>query len=132
MSTDIRRHDSDSSGGDTAHDDESLNGDHRTDQALAAEQRFGLVVEAAPSGMVMVDQTGAIVMVNTQAERMFGYSRDELLGQPVEILVPPRYRGHHPGLREAFQRAPQARPMGAGRELFGLRKDGGEFPVEIG
>ena len=105
---------------------------HQPEAALAAEQRFRLVVEAAPSGMVMVDRTGAIVMANAQAERMFGYSRTELLGQPVEILVPPRYRAHHPGLREVFQRAPQARPMGAGRELFALKKDGSEFPVEIG
>src|SRR4051812_49748659 len=82
--------------------------------------------------MVMIDSTGVIVMVNAQAERVFGYSRTELLGQPIEILVPPRYRGHHPGLREAFQRTPQARPMGAGRELYALRKDGSEFPVEIG
>jgi two-component system sensor kinase FixL len=103
-----------------------------TGQAIAAEQRFRLVVEAAPSAMVMVDQTGAIVMVNAQAERMFGYPRAELLGQSVEILVPPRYRGHHPGLREAFYREPRARPMGAGRELYGLRNDGSEFPVEIG
>ena len=75
---------------------------HQTEQALAAEQRFRLVVEAAPSAMVMVDPTGAIVMVNAQAERMFGYSRTELLGQPVEMLVPPRYRANHPGLREGF------------------------------
>jgi len=99
---------------------------------LATEQRFRLVVEAAPSAMIMADRAGTIVMVNAQAERMFGYSRDELLGQSIETLVPPRYRGHHPGLREAFHREPRARPMGAGRELYGLKKDGGEFPVEIG
>ncbi len=105
---------------------------HQTEQALAAEQRFRLVVEAAPSAMVMVDPTGAIVMVNAQAERMFGYTRTELLGRPVEILVPPRYRANHPGLREGFYGEPRARPMGAGRELYGLKKDGSEFPVEIG
>src|SRR6185369_6749289 len=104
----------------------------RDEQAVAAERRFRLVVEAAPSAMVMVDRTGAISLVNAQAERMFGYSRDELLGQSVETLVPARYRGHHPGLREAFHSDPRARPMGAGRELYGLRKDGSEFPVEIG
>jgi two-component system, LuxR family, sensor kinase FixL len=125
-----------SAGNNSNHDaiDRGGRGDrgHQTEQALAVEQRFQLVVEAAPSAMVMVDPTGAIVMVNAQAERVFGYSRTELLGQAVEILVPPRYRAHHPGLREAFQRAPHARPMGAGRELYALRKDGSEFPVEIG
>src|SRR5690349_21233204 len=70
----------------------------QTEPVLAAEQRFRLVVEAAPSAMVMIDPTGAIVMVNAQLERVFGYSRDEVLGQSVEILVPPRYRAHHPGM----------------------------------
>ena len=105
---------------------------HQTEQAVAAEQRFRLVVEAAPNAMVMINQAGAIVMVNAEAERYFGYSRAELLGQLVEMLVPERFRGDHPGLREAFFAAPRARPMGAGRELYGLRKDGSEFPVEIG
>lgn len=105
---------------------------YQAEQAIAAERRFRLVVEAAPSAMVMIDRNGAIAMVNTQAERMFGYSRDELLGRSVEALVPPRYRGHHPGLRDTFFGQPRARPMGAGRELYGLRKDGSEFPVEIG
>jgi two-component system, LuxR family, sensor kinase FixL len=114
------------------HCDGSLDRGHQAKPVLAAERRFQLVVEAAPSGMVMVDRTGAIVMVNAQTERMFGYSRTELFGQPVEILVPLRHRAPHSGLREAFYGAPQARPMGAGRELFGLKKDGGEFPVEIG
>jgi PAS domain S-box-containing protein len=98
----------------------------------AVELRFRLVVEAAPNAMVMINQAGAIVMVNVQAERVFGYPRDELLGQPVEMLVPQRFRGHHPGLRQAFFAEPRARPMGAGRELYGLRKNGSEFPVEIG
>jgi two-component system sensor kinase FixL len=98
----------------------------------AVELRFRLVVEAAPNAMVMINQAGAIVMVNVQAERVFGYPRDELLGQPVEMLVPQRFRGHHPGLRQAFFAEPRARPMGAGRGLYGLRKDGSEFPVEIG
>ena len=104
----------------------------RMEQESASEARFRLVVEAAPNAMVMVNQAGAIVMVNVQAERVFGYPRDELLGQPVEMLVPQRFRGHHPGLRQAFFAEPRARPMGAGRELYGLRKDGSEFPVEIG
>jgi len=97
-----------------------------------SEQRFRLVVEAAPNSMVMVDRAGKIVMVNAQAERVFGYSRTELVGQPVEMLVPERFRSHHPELRKTFFADPQPRPMGAGRDLYGLKKDGSEFPVEIG
>ena len=97
-----------------------------------SEQRFRLVVEAAPNAMVMVDRTGKIVMVNSQAERVFGYSRPELIGQPVEMLVPERFRSHHPELRKTFFTDPQPRLMGAGRDLYGLKKDGSEFPVEIG
>jgi two-component system sensor kinase FixL len=104
----------------------------QAEEEIAAELRFRLVVEAAPNAMVMVSQAGAIVMVNAQTERVFGYSRIELLGQSVEMLVPPRFRGHHSGLREAFSVDPQTRPMGAGRDLYGLKKDGSEFPVEIG
>ena len=95
-------------------------------------RRFQLVVEAAPNAMVMIDRAGKIVMVNTQAERVFGYSRAELVGQPVEMLVPERFRGHHPELRKTFFADPRPRPMGAGRDLYGLKKDGSEFPVEIG
>src|SRR5271166_6493072 len=96
------------------------------------ERRFRLVVEAAPNAMVMVDRAGKIVMVNSQAERVFGYSRPELIGQPVEMLVPERSRSHHPELRKTFFTDPQPRLMGAGRDLYGLKKDGSEFPVEIG
>jgi PAS domain S-box-containing protein len=96
------------------------------------EERFRRVVEAAPNAMVMITAAGRIEMVNTQAERVFGYAREELLGQPVEMLVPERFRAHHPGLRDAFFTDPHSRPMGVGRNLFGLRKDGSEFPVEIG
>lgn len=102
------------------------------EQGLAAERRFRLVVEAAPNAMVMVNQAGEIVMANAQAERLFGYARAELLGQPAELLVPARFRGHHPRLRQAFSASPQARAMGAGRDLYGLRKDGSEVPIEIG
>ncbi len=103
------------------------------EQALReSEQRFRLVVEAAPNAMVMIDPAGTIVMVNTQAERAFGYSRAELVGQPVEMLVPERFRSHHPELRTTFLADPRPRPMGAGRDLYGLKKDGGEFPIEIG
>jgi two-component system sensor kinase FixL len=105
---------------------------HQAEQEIAAERRFRLVVEAAPNAMVMIDRSGRMVMVNAQAERVFGYSRAELLGQSVEMLVPERFRGRHPGLREAFFAEPRARPMGAGRDLYGLKKDGTEFPVEIG
>ena len=98
----------------------------------ADERRFRLVVEAAPNAVVMIDRAGKIVMVNTQAERIFGYSRAELVGQPVEMLVPERFRSHHPELRETFFADPRPRLMGAGRDLYGLKKDGREFPVEIG
>lgn len=90
------------------------------------------IVESAPVALVMIDRAGFIVLVNAEAESLFSYNRNELLGQPVEILIPPRYRGLHPAFRTAFYVEPQARLMGAGRELFGLRKDGGEFPIEIG
>lgn len=82
---------------------------------------FRVAVESSPSGVVMVDGRGRIVLVNRQLERMFGYSRDELVDQPIEMLVPERYRGRHPADRERFSRDPQTRAMGAGRELFGLR-----------
>src|SRR5208282_2565243 len=88
------------------------------------ERRFRLVVEAAPNAMVMIDRAGKIAMVNTQAERVFGYPRAELLGQPVEMLVPERFRGHHPQLRNTFFADPRPRAMGAGRDLYGLRKNG--------
>ena len=97
-----------------------------------SEGRFRLVVEAAPNAIVMIDRTGKIAMVNTQAERVFGYSRAELVGRPVDMLVPERFRPHHPGMREAFFANPQPRAMGAGRDLYGLKKDGSEFPIEIG
>src|SRR6202007_727253 len=94
------------------------------EQALKkSEERFRRVVEAAPNAMVMIGASGRIEMVNAQAERVFGYSRTELLGAPVEMLVPARFRGHHPGLRNTFFSDPQSRPMGAGRDLYGLRKD---------
>jgi PAS domain S-box-containing protein len=97
-----------------------------------AEERFRAVVESAPSAMVMIDRTGRIVLVNKQTEKLFGYSREELLGQSIELLVPERFRGSHPGDRSAFFKDPASRPMGAGRELFAVRKDGVEVPVEIG
>jgi PAS domain S-box-containing protein len=97
-----------------------------------ADTRFRAVVESAPSGMVMIDRAGTITLVNRETERLFGYAREELLGQPIEVLVPEQMRDRHPGLRDGFLANPQTRAMGAGRELFGRRKDGGQFPVEIG
>jgi PAS domain S-box-containing protein len=101
--------------------------EHKITQA-----QFRLAVEACPSGIVMVDAAGQIVMVNAKTEQMFGYSRQELIGQGVDILVPTRFRGKHPAFRSVFAANPGARPMGAGRDLFGRRKDNSEFPVEVG
>lgn len=103
------------------------------EQALRKSvERFQQVVESSPNAIVMIRATGQIEMVNSQAERVFGYTRDELLGKPVEMLAPARFRGHHPELRRSFFNDLHSRPMGAGRDLYGLRKDGTEFPVEIG
>lgn len=97
-----------------------------------AEEMFRLAVEACPSGMVMIDRDGKMVMVNTEIENQFGYAREELIGQPVDILVPQRLREQHARHRKNFSPKPETRRMGAGRELFGRRKDGTEFPVEVG
>ena len=97
-----------------------------------AEEQFRLVVEAAPSAMIMVNSQGRIALVNTQVETVFGYDRDELIGHSIEMLVPERFRSHHIGYRRGYFDDARARPMGAGRELFGVRKDGSEVPIEIG
>ena len=116
-----------------ADSDTRLNDLLRQNAAFArSEMRLRRVVEAAPSALVMIGADGCIEMVNAQAERLFGYTRRDLVGQPVEMLIPARFRGHHPALRRGFSRDPRSRPMGAGRELYGLRQDGTEFPVEIG
>ncbi len=96
------------------------------------EHRFRQAVESAPNAIVMVNKSGTIEMVNSQTETSFGYSRTELVGQPVEMLVPERFRSAHIGFRQAYLAAPVSRPMGVGQDLYGLRKDGAEFPVEIG
>ncbi len=97
-----------------------------------AEERFRLAVESAPNAMLMVDDKGKIVLANAQSEKLFGYARQELLNQSIEMLVPGRFRGRHPQLRADFHASPRPRPMGADRELFAVRKDGTEVPVEIG
>src|SRR5712692_7120539 len=97
-----------------------------------AEEQFRLTVEASANGIVLADQEGRIVLVNAQTEKLFGYAREQLIGQMNEVLVPERFRGAHPTYRAEFMAAPQARAIGAGRELFARRKDGTEFPVEIG
>jgi PAS domain S-box-containing protein len=100
-------------------------------ESRAAEQRFISFIESAPDAMVLASRDGTILLVNNQTERLFGYPRDELLGQPVEILVPPRFRGAHPGHRSKFFSEPLLRPMGVGLDLWAARKDGSEFSVEI-
>jgi PAS domain S-box-containing protein len=100
--------------------------------AAASGDLFNLVVEAAPNAMVLVNERGRITLVNVQTEKLFGYTRSELLGQSIEMLVPERFRRGHTGLRDSFNEAAVARPMGAGRDLYGRRKDGSEVPVEIG
>src|SRR5262249_46622925 len=95
------------------------------------EQTLQLLLEALPDALVVIDRTGTIVLVNLRTEELFGYTRTELLGQAVELLVPPRFRRGHVGHRSAFFATPHSRPMGLGLQLWGLRKDGSEFPVEI-
>jgi len=100
-------------------------------QIQQAEEKFRTILEAAPDAIVIVDEEGRIVLVNAQTEVLFGYNREELTNQPVEQLIPPRFRDRHPQHRRQFSTAPRVRPMGIDLELFGLRQDGVEFPVEV-
>jgi len=96
-----------------------------------AEERFSGLLESAPDAMLIVGADGKMVLVNAQTEKLFGYSRAELLGMSIERLVPKRFRAGHPSHRNGYLASPKARPMGAGLDLFALRKDGTEFPAEI-
>jgi PAS domain S-box-containing protein len=100
--------------------------------SLPAEDSFARVVEASPSALVLAGQSGQIEMVNRQTERMFGHKRSALIGEPLELLLPQRFRHRHVELRNGFLADMSTRMMGEGRDLFGLRKDGTEFPLEIG
>jgi PAS domain S-box-containing protein len=102
------------------------------DDLAKSERRFRLLVESSPNAVVLAAADGTISLVNRQAEVAFGYQRDELIGKPVEMLVPQRFRPGHPALRAEFMADPRQRPMGVGRDLFAVRKDGFEMPVEIG
>ena len=97
----------------------------------SGEEKFRPLLEAAPEAMVIVDERGCVNLINFEAESLFGYNRTELLGQPVELLLPERLRDRHAGHRGKFLEFPATRPMGAGLELSGRRKDGSEFPIEV-
>jgi two-component system sensor kinase FixL len=102
-----------------------------TAQLRASEQRFRAVVEAVPSAILLVREDGVVTLANAQAETVFGYAREELVGQAVEMLMPERLRPSHAGLRQDYARDARARMMGTGQELFARRKDGNEIPVEV-
>ncbi len=102
-----------------------------TEDLLHSDELFRQLVEAAPDALVLVNESGQIVLAHLQVQSLFGHAPAELVGQPIEILIPQRYRASHPGHRSRFASAAKVRPMGSGLELFGLRKDGSEFPVEI-
>jgi protein-histidine pros-kinase len=98
---------------------------------LDAADLFEKLFEFSPDAVVVVDEAGAIIRANAQAEQIFGYRRQEMIGQSVEMLMPERFRAIHPEHRVHYNAEPHRRPMGAGLDLFGKRKDGTEFPVDI-
>lgn len=95
-------------------------------------QDFRLMADVSPVALILVDNSGVITYLNEYAAKLFGYDSNELLGEKMELLVPDKLKMHHPNLRKSFYKEPKARPMGAGRDLFGVRKDGIEIPLEIG
>jgi PAS domain S-box-containing protein len=104
---------------------------HQTEALSKTEQKFRSLLEAAPDAMAVVDRNGTIILVNARVEQIFAYKREELIGKPVDVLVPERYRGLHARHRSSFFAEARVRPMGTGLELYGARKDGAEFPVEV-